>query len=285
MTSAAPSWFERALQRPRQSHFTDASGARIHYVSWNAEDTHKPGLLFAHGYLGHSHWWDFIAPFFTERFRVHAFDFSGMGESGYRAEYRPDSFVRDFSAVLKAAFIAPAFVVGHSFGGSRLLQTCATFPELIRHAIVLDSFYALPGDALPVIEGRPAPRPYLDAATGMRHFRLIPDQKCEPWLMDHLARTSLRQAETGWTWRFDPALRHVQTVESDEGLLGRITVPVTYVHAEMSTVVSADRANRIIGAIPTARNLITMPGAHHHLMLDNPLALVDQLRKLLEQLL
>ncbi|TDN59179.1 alpha/beta hydrolase [Paraburkholderia sp. BL10I2N1] len=283
MTSAVPSWFEWALQQPRQSHFTDASGTRIHHVSWNAGDTHKPGLLFAHGFLGHSHWWDFIAPFFTEQFRVFAFDFSGMGESGHRDEYRSDSFVRDFAAVLKAAAIAPGVIVAHSFGGSRLLQACATFPELIRHAIVLDSYYMLPGDLRPVIDRRPAPRPYPDANTGMAHFRLIPGQDCEPWLIDHLARTSLRQTEAGWTWRFDPSLRHVQPVDGDESLLSRITVPVTYVHAEMSAVVSADRANRIVAAIPNARGPVTMAQAHHHLMLDHPLALVDLLRSLLEQ--
>ena len=79
MTSTAPEWFEWAVSRPRASHFADADGTRIHYASWNAGDTGKPGLLFLHGFLGHSHWWDFIAPFFTDRFRVYALDFSGMG--------------------------------------------------------------------------------------------------------------------------------------------------------------------------------------------------------------
>ncbi|MFM0674577.1 alpha/beta fold hydrolase [Paraburkholderia sediminicola] len=271
-----------ALQQPRQSHFTDSSGVRVHFVSWNANDVHKPGLLFAHGFLGHSHWWDFIAPSFTDRYRVFALDFSGMGESGHRTEYRADSFVHDIAAVLRAAGIAPANVVAHSFGGSRLLQACAMFPELIRQAVVLDSYYALPGDDLPIIAGRPAPRPYPDLETAIAHFRLIPGQACEPWLLEHLSRTSVRQIDAGWTWCFDPSLRDLQPVEGEAGLLGRITVPVTYVHAGLSAVVTAERASRIVAAIPNARGLVTMPGAHHHLMLDQPLALVDLLLDLLE---
>jgi pimeloyl-ACP methyl ester carboxylesterase len=281
MIEATPSWFEWALQQPRRSHVTHTEGTRLHYVSWNAGDTHKPGLLFAHGFLGHSHWWDFIAPFFIERFRVFALDFSGMGDSGHRAEYDSDCFVRDLAGVLEHAGIAPGIVVGHSFGGSRLLQACAAFPRLISHAVVLDSYFKLPGDRLPLGERRPASRPYSDAATGISRFRLIPEQECAPWLRDHLARSSLRQTELGWTWRFDPALRELQSAEGDENILNRITVPVTYVHAELSAVVSKDRAQRIVAAIPHARGPVTMPQARHHMMLDQPLALVGVLRALL----
>ena len=277
----APAWFEWAVQQPRRSHFTDSSGTRIHYASWNAADTSKPGLLFAHGFLGHSHWWDFIAPFFTEHFRVYALDFSGMGDSEARADYRSDSFVSDIAAVLCDAGVAPGIVVGHSFGGSRLLQACALVPEMIHRAIVLDSYFTLDGEVHPPIDRRPAPRPYRDEATGIARFRLLPPQDCPPWLMDHLARHSLRQTGEGWVWRFDPMLRHLPPPDGDARMLGRITMPVDYVHAECSAVVSAGRARGIVAAIPNARGPVTLARAHHHLMLDQPLALVGVLRALL----
>ena len=277
----APEWFEWAVSQPRRSNFTDSSGTRIHYASWNAADTAKPGLLFAHGFLGHSHWWDFIAPFFTEHFRVYALDFSGMGDSEARADYRSDSFVSDIAAVLCDAGVAPGIVVGHSFGGSRLLQACALVPEVIRRAIVLDSYFTLDGEVHPPIDRRPAPRPYRDEATGIARFRLLPPQDCPPWLMDHLARHSLRQTGEGWGWRFDSMLRHLPPPDGDARMLGRITMPVDYVHAECSAVVSAGRARGIVAAIPNARGPVTLARAHHHLMLDQPLALVGVLRALL----
>ena len=279
--AAAPEWFEWAVQQPRQSHFADAAGTRIHYVSWNAAETHKPGLLFLHGFLGHSHWWDFIAPFFTERFRVYALDFSGMGDSQARSEYATGSFIFDIAAVMRDAGIAPGIAVGHSFGGSRLLQACALQPETIRRAIVLDSYFAFEGEEHARHERRPAPRPYPDEATGIARFRLLPEQDCPAWMFDYIARRSLRRADGGWTWRFDPLLRQLEPPEGDLRMLERIRVPVDYVHAECSAIIDAERARRIVAAIPGARGPVTLARAHHHLMLDQPLALVAALRALL----
>ncbi|HSV48155.1 MAG TPA: alpha/beta hydrolase [Ramlibacter sp.] len=282
MDTSPPEWFDWAVRQPRRSHFADAGGTRIHYVSWNADEAEKPGLLFLHGFLGHSHWWDFIAPFFTERFRVYALDFSGMGKSEARADYGTGSFVSDIAAVMRHAGIAPGIAVGHSFGGSRLLQACAMAPETIARAIVLDSYFALDEhEERPRHERRPPPRPYPDEATGIGRFRLLPPQECAPWMVEYIARHSLRQDEAGWGWRFDPLLRQLPPPEGDLHMLGRIAVPVDYVHAECSAVVGAERARRIVAAIPQARGPVTLARAHHHLMLDQPLALVAALRALL----
>lgn len=279
--TAAPEWFEWAVTQPQRSHFVESAGARVHYASWNADEHHKPPLLLAHGFLGNTHWWDFIAPFLTERHRVFAIDFSGMGKSAHRGEYANDVFSDDLAAVLRAISAEPAVVVAHSFGGSRMLQACAQMPELFSHAVVLDSYVQLQGEAPPRAERRPAPRPYADEATALSKFRLLPEQACEPWMMDYLARHSLMKIDAGWTWTFDPELRHLAPVEGDENSLKSITVPVTYIHAERSSIVSAKRAQRIVGALPGARGPITLTRAHHHMMLDQPLALVAALRTLL----
>ena len=282
--AARPEWFEWALARPRTSHFVESTGTRVHYAAWNAADTGKPGLLFAHGFLGHSHWWDFIAPFFTEHHRVFALDFSGMGQSGHRATYTSDCFVDDVAAVLGAmqgpASIAST-VVGHSFGGARLLQACTRIPHAISHAIVLDSFAKFQGDAFPDHSYSPTPAPTPDREATLARFRLLPPQPCEPCLFEHVAQHSLRHVDAGWTWRFDPALRSLRPEAIDPDALGRIDVPVDYVHAEASGVVSAERARRIACALPRGRGPVTMPRAGHHLMLDQPLALIGVLRALL----
>ena len=277
----APEWFAAAVAHERRSHVADAGGTPIHYVAWNPDETHKPGLLLAHGFLGNSHWWDFIAPFLTERHRVFALDFSGMGDSGHRTQYDIAAFVSDLAAVVDHAAIAPATVIGHSFGGSLLLHACASLPERIRHAIVLDSYFTLDGEPPPRVERRPAPRPYADLATGLERFRLVPAQACEPWLLDYLARHSLRHDEAGWRWSFDPALRGLPPPRGHREVLQRIRVPVSYVRAEHSAVVTAERAKRIVGAIPGARGPIVLSHAQHHLMLDQPLALVALLKGVL----
>src|SRR5580693_6398016 len=84
----APDWFRWAISRPRQSQFVTVAGCPIHYLIW-AREPAKPderGLLFVHGGGAHSHWWSYIAPYFTRDFRVAAIDLSGMGDSGRRGE-------------------------------------------------------------------------------------------------------------------------------------------------------------------------------------------------------
>ena len=283
---APPEWFQWAVAQTPTSHFVDAGGTPVHYAAWNAADTHKAALVFAHGFLGHSRWWDFIAPFFTEHFRVFALDFSGMGRSGHRAAYERDCFVVDLAAVLRAVHVpgsAPDTVVGHSFGGARLLHACTLIPELIGHAVVLDSYATFLGDKRPDFSHRPAPRPYQDEATALSRFRLLPPQNCEPYLLAHVARHSICRVDGGWSWCFDPALRDIGPPEIDPQQLARVTMPVDYVHAGASLVVNADCARRIVAALPHCRGLVTMPDTGHHMMLDQPLALVEVLRTLLER--
>jgi pimeloyl-ACP methyl ester carboxylesterase len=282
---ASPTWFEWALAQPRSAHFADAAGTRLHYAAWNADETTKPVLLFAHGFLGHSHWWDFIAPFFVEGFRVFALDFSGMGRSEARTVYAQGCFVEDLAAVLSAtqAGTAPATVIGHSFGGTRLLQACLEKPQLIGHAIVLDSMVHFQGDpplASPYVAG---PRPCADQATMLSRFRLRPPQPCKPYALAHVAQHSLCPCEGGWTWCFDPLLRELRLPGLDEQALGRLGMPVDYVHAEASSVVSAERAARIGRVLGLARGPVTLPAAGHHMMLDQPISVVGVLRALLAE--
>ena len=56
-SESAPEWFQRAINQPTRSHYADAGGTRIHYLSWNEHETEKDGLLFLHGFRGHAHWW------------------------------------------------------------------------------------------------------------------------------------------------------------------------------------------------------------------------------------
>src|SRR5690606_13264894 len=108
--------------QPRTSHHAvTPDGVRIHYVCWNEHERDKPALLFVHGYRAHTHVWDFIAPFFTNQFRVVALDLSGMGDSDWRENYDYSIFKDDMLAVIDAAQLAPVTLVGHSFGGSRLI--------------------------------------------------------------------------------------------------------------------------------------------------------------------
>lgn len=284
--TSRPSWVEWALERPGRSHFVEANGARLHFLSWNFEHTDRPTLLFVHGFRGHAHWWDFTAPFFTDDYRVIALDLSGMGDSAHREQYQPSTLAHDIIAIAELLGPSPVIAIGHSYGGSRVLRACAERPELFQRLIIIDSYV--------VFEGEPPPREppkirgdreYPDLPSALARFRLLPTQPdAMVCLVTHIAEHSLRRSETGLRWKFDANLPPGGARETDGGqMLSRVIRPVDYICGERSVVVSRERADRVVQALPDVCGPIVIPDGHHHLMFDQPIALISTLRALLAQ--
>ncbi|MPS29039.1 MAG: alpha/beta hydrolase [Alcaligenaceae bacterium] len=282
----APGWFEQALAHRAESRFVMAGGARLHYLGWGLEHGGRPGLLFVHGYRAHARYWDFIAPYFADRYRVVAMDLAGMGDSGHRPSYSARGFAEDIAAVIADAALAPATVVGHSFGGARALRAAADFPDLIGHVVAVDSICRF-ADSPPSSAGparRPRTDPYPDFASARARYRLTPEQPCgNDFLVDHVARFSLRPQGQGWLWKFDPHLPPGPHEPDMAGLLRGLGIPVDYVRGEFSTVIRQQDAERIVACLRHGRGPIVIPQAYHYLMLDQPLALVAALRALLDR--
>lgn len=278
-----PEWFTRALAIPCESRYVDAGGAAIHYLSWNEHERHKPGLVLAHGFRAHARWWSFIAPFFVEHFRVVAFDFSGMGDSGNRDQYTEENYTRDLLAVIDAAGFDRPVVVGHSFGGGRVLQACAEHPERIGRAIIIDSHLQL-HDGEPKIrssELRPK-KIYPTYEAARARFRLIPaDNRAAPYIINYVAEHSIKRVDDGYTWKFDDTQPRLIVHHNVSSILRRIVTPVSFVYGDHSLIVTPEHAAEIVAHIPNCRGPVAVPESHHHVMLDQPLSLVATLRALL----
>lgn len=283
--TGAPDWFLKAVAMPATSYFVESRGTSLHYRCWNENDTSKPDLLFVHGYKGNSRWWDFIAPFFTDRFRVTAMDLSGMGESGNRPFYSAASFSEDVIEILGTRR-SPATLIGHSYGGSRVLRVCAERPDLVSRAIVLDTRILYPDvDRSSVVQQMGRGRAYATYTEARSRYRLVPEQPMAlPYLVEHIAFHSLVKGTAGWQWRFDPALPTAGTEvnEADaETMLSRVHTSVDFVYGEMSPLVEPWRVARIVASLRNCTGAIAIPECHHHMMLDQPLAIIALLRALL----
>ena len=284
----APEWFSRAIACQPQSCFVDIDGTPIHYLSWNAADTHKPSLLFAHGFRAHARWWSFVAPFFLSRYRVVALDFSGMGDSGIRPGYTASQFSRDIAGVIHHAQLGRTTLVGHSFGGGRVLRFCADYADQVERAIVIDGYVPLASftrhKGPSTLQLRPK-KIYPTYAAARERFRLVPeDNSAAAYVLDYVGRHSLHEVEGGWTWKFDESFvprQFESDSETAESLLARIAVPVTYVYGDLSVVVNRAEALAIVELLAHGRGPIAIPQAHHHVMLDQPLSLVAALKGIL----
>lgn len=280
--AASPRWFEAALKTPYQDRTVDVEGCPIHYLMWG--ETGRAGLVLVHGGAAHAHWWSFIAPLLTPEYQVVAIDLSGHGESGRRETYPREQWAREVLAVADdAGFDGPPIAIGHSMGGFVCIAAAAESNRLAG-AVILDSPVTRPDpEAEEGARGRSFrnPKVYPDEKTALEHYRLVPDQPCEnDFIIDHIARHSLRQVDAGWTWKFDPAVFLRATPRAARELLPQVRCRIALFRAAHG-LVTPDIGEYMYELLDRNAPVIEVPEAHHHLMLDQPLALVTGLRTLL----
>ena len=277
----APAWFDRALAcAPERSAF-DVEGVPIELLTWG--EVGKPGLLFMHGNGAHADWWSFIAPFFADDWRVAALSWSGMGNSGWRPTYTGQTFVTEAFAASQAAGLhengKPVFV-GHSFGGYPTLEAARQHGDQLRAAISVDSPVQPPGRQWrgpPIREG--GTRVYPTLTEALARFRLAPPQGCENlFIADFIARNSLKEVEGGWTWKFDPALWRSYSHGGGTPPLASPKCPVALMWGERSNLMDEEVVAYMKSLAPPQTPMVIIPDADHHVMIDQPLALVAALR-------
>ena len=289
VAGATPAWFDWALAQPFVSQWAEVEGCPIHYLRWADEGTPhtRRGLLFVHGGGAHANWWRFVAPFFARDFAVAALDLSGMGESGNRPEYSASLRAKEIKGVMAAAgFGARPFVVGHSFGGYMAMAYGALFGAESGGIVIADTpVYRPDANGQRPAPSRPASvaRYYPDVATGVDRFRLMPTQDCaNPWLVEFIARHSLRETPAGWTWKFDIATMNGRRWDEPfHDFLQQTPCRRALIYGADSALVSRDTAEHMAELMGPQAPVVEIPAAHHHLMLDQPIAFISALRAIL----
>lgn len=278
-----PAWFDRVLAVPFDESTIEVDGVPIHYLEWGKRQ--QPGLVLVHGGAAHAHWWTFLAPMFAEDWHVVALDLSGHGDSGRRDSYSHEAWACEVMAVADAAgFPGPPVLVGHSLGGLVTIQTASDHGDRLRGAVIVDTPVRRPDpESEEGARGRAfrSPGTYPDLDSALEHFRLVPPQPCEnDFIIDHVAHHSLRETEMGWTWKFDPKLfEHTLIHLRDQ--LASVKCRVALFRGQYSVTVPEDTADYMYELMDRNAPVVTIPEAHHHLTLDQPLAFVAALRTLL----
>lgn len=279
----APSWFLDNLRHPGESRFATANGKRVHFLSWNWERNDLPVLALVHGFGGNAHWWAYLAPFFTDRYRVIAVDLPSMGDSDHLERYDDDNcYAAGIVGVIREYNLGPVSIAGHSYGGIQSIRAMALAPELFRQGLVIDSIIRFPPeDPIPLIQpgGKLRYRPtQLDC---QKEFRLAPPQPDYiEALVQYIGYHSCRASDDGWSWKFDPYASNIGDLRQLD-LLQKITTPVSAIYGELSIFSDNNRPQRVLESFPRGERLIVIPGAHHHLMTDHPLQLVAAMNDLL----
>jgi esterase len=248
---------------------------RLHYLEWNASAPRT--IILLHGNSANAWWWEAVVREMSREFRILALDQRGHGDSEWvrPAAYTPAHYADDL-----AKFIAHVMrsgekplVAGHSMGGLSVLAFAAAHHQAARGAIAIDSAiisskgrdrYLRHLKALPVVT-------YPDLETAKKRYRLMPNEgEIAPEILSEVAERSLARTDEGrWTLKFDRESFFGRDGLDVLGALKAIAIPTLLVRAEKSRIMTVEGVEHALAANRHAK-LVTIPGAHHHVLLEKP---------------
>ncbi len=283
----APEWFRNAIAHAPKRETVQVLGTEIETLSWGKIG--NPAIVLLHGMGANADWWSFIAPLLADRYRVIAPSWSGMGRSGWRPRYDFDIHVAE---AIQAATHASAWTggkpvfVGHSYGGVQLMMAAHRHGAEMAGAIFLDCYVPRARR-----EGRSEPRPlreghhiYATLDEAMRNFRFRPEQHCDhEFIRSFVAAHSVHRARHGWTWRTDPNLRASTLRVPIAPYFSSIECPAAFLAGTRSLLITDEARAYMREMGPPHMEWHDIADAGHHVMIDQPLLLVDTLRTILDK--
>lgn len=210
--------------RPDRRRTVDSHGVAIEVYEWGDEAA-RP-LLLAHGGMDFAGTFDVFAPLLAAGgFRVISWDHRGHGDSQHAALYNWEADLRDAVMVFDSVSPEPVAVVGHSKGGSLMLQLAGALPHRVSHLVNLDG---LPSRRkMPDVSDHQRTKLLAQELTSwLDKRRTLHEAQRRPGTLDELAERrkrmnprleldwlrylvtiGAREDEDGWRWKIDPTMR------------------------------------------------------------------------------
>lgn len=281
----APADNVRAGGRQARDGFVDVGPVRLHYLEWGSAA--QPAILLLHGGSAHAHWWDRVACDLADRYRILALDLRGHGDSAWseEREYGLEAHVDDVLGLIEALPLGSFSLVGHSFGGLVAMATAARAARHVESLTVIDTRLRVGARAARFMDAlRRLPNPvYPNLEEAVRRFRLLPTANdAAPEVLDHVARHAVRRLDDGtWTLKFDRrSIANTRPCDLSKAM-SAVRCPVLVVRAAESEIMSEADLAEFHSIAPHAETAV-VAGAHHHVMLDRPEALVAVMRTFLD---
>jgi pimeloyl-ACP methyl ester carboxylesterase len=268
-----------------ESRFIEAGGLRLHYLDYGTAGLAP--MLCVHGGGAHAHWFDPVAPGFTDDYHVRALDLRGHGDSAWSdaADYSFKRFAADIADVAEQLDLRDFVLVGHSRGGMISLMYAASRPPRLGKLVVVDTTMRFSGERIAALRGLAARggRSYASREELQANFRLRPaSTAASPEVLRHVAEHTGRIGPDGrWRHKFDRNTYSSYDLIDGYAQFERVSVPVLLVKGALS-----DRVTPEVEAQVKAHcrhvEVAEVPESYHHVTLDNPSGFVAVVRKFLQ---
>ena len=122
-------------KRPVEA-WADVGGLCMRYLDWGG---HGPPIVALHGLASSAHWYDIVAPFLCDQYRIIAPDQRGHGQTTQAPSgYDWETLSGDVTGLMDHVGLDRATVLGHSWGGNVATNLAARYPERVSKLVMID---------------------------------------------------------------------------------------------------------------------------------------------------
>jgi pimeloyl-ACP methyl ester carboxylesterase len=277
---------------PDRQRRVDSNGLSIAVHEWGDEGA--PPILLAHGGMDFARTYDVLAPLLAASGRrVISWDHRGHGDSEHAALYSWEADLRDAVHVFDSVGPDPVPVIGHSKGGSLMLQLADAVPHRVSHLVNIDG---LPSRrSFPDVSDHQRTKLMAKEITGwLDHRRKLVDAQRKPGTIEELAARRARmnprldeawlrylviagakEHPDGWRWKIDPTIRFggfgPWRPEWSMMRLPDIGVPILAILGTESDPMGwGTPQDDVISHLPPTGRLEIVEGAGHFIHIEKP---------------
>ncbi|ORV62689.1 hydrolase [Mycobacterium europaeum] len=263
-----------------------AGESKISALRWGGT---PPRIVFLHGGGQNAHTWDTVIVGLGEP--ALAVDLPGHGHSAWRedGDYSPQINADALMPALRAHAPSAALVVGMSLGGLTAIRLAAVAPELVKELVLID---VTPSALQRHSEMTKEQQGTVALMHGEREFpsfqamldltiAAAPHREVKA-LRRGVFHNSRRLDNGNWTWRYD-AIRKFPDFDVLWDDVDRLSAPITLIRGGKSGFVSDDDAAELSRRTQHFRTTHVVENAGHSVQSDQPLALIDLLRSVLDR--
>jgi pimeloyl-ACP methyl ester carboxylesterase len=266
-------WAGLAQAQEPSTTFAEAEGGRIAYEACGSGDR---AIVLLHDGILHGAAYDDVWPLLCQRFRVVRYDRRGYGATP--AATTPFASVDDLAAVMKAAGVARATLVGSSAGGGIAVDFALAHPEAVDGLVL----------AGPWVSGFKPSAGFI--ARSLKLVALIKlgdleDAAKDPYILTKSA--DVQRARVVALLKANPqnlsgAGRKLERAGPDaKDHLSVIRAPTLVLVGEVDIKDVFDQAKAVTAAVPGAK-LETVPATGHFMYLEKPDAFAERVTAFVE---
>jgi pimeloyl-ACP methyl ester carboxylesterase len=259
--------------------FAEAEGGKVAYETCGPEkqESGPKAIVLLHDGILHSAAYDDVWPLLCQRFKVVRYDRRGYGATP--AATAPFASVDDLAAVMKAAGVEHATLVGSSAGGGIAVDFALAHPDAVDGLVL----------AGPWVSGFKPSAGFI--ARGLKLAILIKSGNLEGAVKDPYILTKSADAERARVvalLKANPqnlggAGRNLERAGPEaRPRLAEIRVPTLLLVGEVDIKDVFDQAQAVAAAVPGAR-LETVPATGHFMYLEQPKDFAERVERFTDQ--